>query len=96
MFFPSRIEGFRGDEEVDKTRRTITRKTVRVMVEGAGDDEGEGAGAGAGTGAGAAGSSTGSFFASTSTVASGEASLMFWRVGDGDEGLGGPLRDTSE
>ena len=21
---------------------------------------------------------------------------MFWRVGDGDEGLGGPLRDTSE
>ena len=22
--------------------------------------------------------------------------MMFWRVGDGDEGLGGPLRDTSE
>jgi hypothetical protein len=50
----------------------------------------------AGVGAGAAGSSAGSFFASTSTAASGEASLMFWRVGDGDEGLGGPLRDTSE
>mmetsp|Transcript_6217 Transcript_6217/g.24003 ORF Transcript_6217/g.24003 Transcript_6217/m.24003 type:complete len:211 (-) Transcript_6217:499-1131(-) len=46
--------------------------------------------------ASAAGAISFSFSASFSAADSGDASLMFWRVGDGDEGLGGPLRDTSE